>query len=209
MPAFARCLTRTVGEDRAADARVGAQLGQLVAAFGANDPDVIRREAEAVVAVELHEARESAALDPRTQLHNRASLDSQLERVADLSFLMSTISCGSLRRRGVRGRGAGFVSARRPAASRARASVDRRNRVQQGQRPFSVTASVGVAVLGPGDTGKTWLARADAALYEAKPRGVRGRRRRHSAFAASVAPTLTAAPQPAGLNSGGADEPSP
>src|SRR5690348_1947675 len=28
--AFARCLTRTVGEDRAADARVGAQLGHLV-----------------------------------------------------------------------------------------------------------------------------------------------------------------------------------
>ncbi|MDF3070843.1 MAG: diguanylate cyclase, partial [Polyangiaceae bacterium] len=111
--AFARCLTRTVGEDRAADARVGAQLGNLVAAFGANDADIIRREAEGVVQVvtdvmdqrkklqqeqmqllsekiaklkaELNEARESAALDPLTQLHNRTSLDSQLERVADLS----------------------------------------------------------------------------------------------------------------------------
>jgi hypothetical protein len=40
-----------LGEDRAADARVGAQLGTLVAAFGANDADVIRREAEAVVQV--------------------------------------------------------------------------------------------------------------------------------------------------------------
>src|SRR6185369_5619127 len=49
--AFARCLARTVGEDRAADARVGAQLGNLVAAFGVNDADVIRREAEAVVQV--------------------------------------------------------------------------------------------------------------------------------------------------------------
>ena len=104
------------------DARVGAQLGQLVAAFGANDADVIRREAEGVVQVvtdvmdqrrklqqeqmqilsekiqrlkaELHEARESAALDPLTQLHNRSSLDSlQLERVADLSFLMSATPC--------------------------------------------------------------------------------------------------------------------
>jgi diguanylate cyclase (GGDEF)-like protein len=119
--AFARCLTRTVGEDRAADARVGAQLGNLVAAFGAHDADVIRREAEAVVQVvtdvmdqrkklqqeqmqllsekvqrlkvELHEARESAALDPLTQLHNRTSLDSQLERVADLSFLLSATPC--------------------------------------------------------------------------------------------------------------------
>ena len=119
--AFARCLTRTVGEDRSADARVGAQLGHLVAAFSANDADIIRREAEGVVQVvtdvmeqrkklqqeqlqvlsekiqklkaELHEAKESAALDPLTQLHNRSSLDSQLERVADLSFLMSATPC--------------------------------------------------------------------------------------------------------------------
>ena len=41
----------------------------------------------------------------------------------------------------------------------------------KGSEHFSVTASVGVAVLGPGDTGKTWLARADAALYEAKSAG--------------------------------------
>jgi hypothetical protein len=99
-------------------ARVGAQLGNLVAAFGANDADVIRREAEGVVQVvmgqrkslqreqmqilsekvhklkaELHEARESAALDPLTQLHNRSSLDSQLERVADLSFRSAPTPC--------------------------------------------------------------------------------------------------------------------
>ena len=30
---------------------------------------------------------------------------------------------------------------------------------------------IGVAVLGPGDTGKSWLARADSALYEAKTAG--------------------------------------
>jgi PleD family two-component response regulator len=102
----------------AADARVGAKLGNLVAAFRANDADVIRREAEEVVSdvmdqrkklqqeqmqvlsekiqrlkAELHEARESAALDPLTQLHNRASLDAQLERGADLSFLMNATPC--------------------------------------------------------------------------------------------------------------------
>ena len=240
--AFARCLTRTVGEDRAADARVGAQLGNLVAAFGANDTDVIRREAEAVVEVvtdvmdqrkklqqeqmqllsekiqrlkvELHEARESAALDPLTQLHNRSSLDSQLERVADLSFLMSATPCllmidvdhfksvndrfghpigdevirrvadtlvrNFLRREDFVARYGGEEFVVVVPDSSAHAVRQRADRVRQaiseigfskGSEHFSVTASVGVAVLGPGDTGKTWLARADAALYEAKSAG--------------------------------------
>ena len=240
--AFARCLTRTVGEDRAADARVGAQLGNLVAAFGANDADVIRREAEAVVQVvtdvmdqrkrlqqqqmqllsekiqrlkaELSEARESAALDPLTQLHNRASLDSQLERVADLSFLMSATPCllmidvdhfksvndrfghpigdevirrvadtlvrNFLRREDFVARYGGEEFVVVVPDSSAHAVRQRAERVRQaigevgfskGAEHFSVTASIGVAVLGPGDTGKTWLARADAALYEAKSAG--------------------------------------
>jgi len=240
--AFARCLTRTVGEDRAADAKVGAQLGNLVAAFGVNDADVIRREAEAVVQVvtdvmeqrrqvqqeqmeilsekistlkaELHEARESAALDPLTQLHNRSSLDSQLERVADLSFLMSATPCllmidvdhfksvndrfghpigdevirrvadtlvrNFLRREDFVARYGGEEFVVVVPDSSAHAVRQRAERVRQaigeigfskGQESFSVTASIGVAVLGPGDTGKTWLARADAALYEAKSAG--------------------------------------
>lgn len=240
--AFARCLTRTVGEDRAADARVGAQLGHLVAAFRANDADVIRREAEAVVQVvtdvmdqrkrlqqeqmqilsekiqrlkaELHEARESAALDPLTQLHNRSSLDSQLERVADLSFLMSATPCllmidvdhfksvndrfghpigdevirrvadtlvrNFLRREDFVARYGGEEFVVVVPDSSAHQVRQRADRVRQaiseigfskGSEHFSVTASVGVAVLGPGDTGKTWLARADAALYEAKSAG--------------------------------------
>lgn len=240
--AFARCLTRTVGEDRAADARVGAQLGNLVAAFGANDADVIRREAEAVVEVvsevmdqrkklqqeqlqllsekvqrlkaELSEARESAALDPLTQLHNRSSLDAQLERVADLSFLMHATPCllmidvdhfksvndrfghpigdevirrvadtlvrNFLRREDFVARYGGEEFVIVIPDSSAHAVRQRADRVRQavaeigfskGTQHFSVTASIGVAVLGPGDTGKTWLARADAALYEAKSSG--------------------------------------
>lgn len=240
--AFARCLTRTVGEDRAADAKVGAQLGQLVAAFGSNDADVIRREAEAVVQVvtdvteqrrklqeeqlqslsekiaklkaELHEARESAALDSLTQLHNRSSLDSQLERVADLSFLMSATPCllmidvdhfksvndrfghpigdevirriadtlvrNFLRREDFVARYGGEEFVVVVPDSSAHSVRQRAERVRQaigelgfakGSQRFSVTASIGVAVLGPGDTGKTWLSRADAALYEAKSAG--------------------------------------
>ena len=240
--AFARCLTRTVGEDRSADARVGAQLGHLVAAFSANDADVIRREAEGVVQVvtdvmdqrkklqqeqmqilsekiqklkvELHEARESAALDPLTQLHNRSSLDSQLERVADLSFLMSATPCllmidvdhfksvndrfghpigdevirrvadtlvrNFLRREDFVARYGGEEFVVVVPDSSAHAVRQRAERVRQaigeigfskGKEEFSVTASIGVAVLGPGDTGKSWLARADAALYEAKSAG--------------------------------------
>ena len=100
--AFARCLTTTVGEDRAADERVGAQLGKLVGAFQSNDSEAIRSEAEGIVAVvqevmvkrselqkrmlgelsqkiadlreELHEVREKASVDPLTQLFNRAAL---------------------------------------------------------------------------------------------------------------------------------------
>lgn len=240
--AFARCLTRTVGEDRAADARVGAQLGNLVAAFRGNDADVVRREAEAVVNVvndvmeqrkklqqdqmlilsekiqrlkaELHEAKESAALDPLTQLHNRASLDTQLERVADLSFLMSATPCmlmidvdhfksvndrfghpigdevirrvadtlvrNFLRREDFVARYGGEEFVVVVPDSSAHAVRQRADRVRQaiseigfskGTEHFSVTASIGVAVLGPGDTGKSWLARADAALYEAKAAG--------------------------------------
>lgn len=240
--AFARCLTRTVGEDRSADAKVGAQLGHLVAAFSANDADIIRREAEGVVQVvtdvmeqrkklqqeqlqvlsekiqklkaELHEARESAALDPLTQLHNRSSLDSQLERVADLSFLMSATPCllmidvdhfksvndrfghpigdevirrvadtlvrNFLRREDFVARYGGEEFVVVVPDSSAHAVRQRAERVRQaigeigfskGKEHFSVTASIGVAVLGPGDTGKTWLARADAALYEAKSAG--------------------------------------
>ena len=240
--AFARCLSRTVGEDRAADALVGAQLGNLVAAFGVNDADVIRREAEGVVQVvtdvmdqrkqlqqqqmqllsekvqrlkvELHEARESAALDPLTQLHNRTSLDSQLERVADLSFLMSATPCllmididhfksvndrfghplgdevirrvsdtlvrNFLRREDFVARYGGEEFVVMVPDSSAHSVRQRAERVRQaigeigfskGNEHFGVTASIGVAVLGPGDTGKTWLARADAALYEAKSAG--------------------------------------
>jgi diguanylate cyclase (GGDEF)-like protein len=240
--AFARCLTQTVGEDRAADARVGAQLGHLVAAFRANDADVIRREAEAVVdvvaavmedrkrlqqeqmqllgekiqrlKVELTEARESAALDPLTQLHNRSSLDAQLERVADLSFLMSATPCllmidvdhfksvndrfghpigdevirrvadtlvrNFLRREDFVARYGGEEFVVVVPDSSAHAVRQRAERVRQtiaeigfskGNEHFSVTASIGVAVLGVGDTGKTWLSRADAALYEAKSAG--------------------------------------
>lgn len=240
--AFARCLTRTVGEDRSADARVGAQLGQLVAAFRVNDADVIRREAEAVVEVvtevmeqrkklqqeqlqllsekiqrlkaELNEARESAQLDPLTQLHNRASLDAQLERVADLSFLMSATPCllmldvdhfksvndrfghpigdevirrvadtlvrNFLRREDFVARYGGEEFVVVVPDSSTHAVRQRAERVRQaiaeigfkkGADHFSVTVSVGVAMLGPGDTGKSWLARADAALYEAKTKG--------------------------------------
>ncbi len=240
--AFARCLTRTVGEDRAADARVAAQLGNLVAAFGGNDADVIRREAEAVVDVvsdvmeqrkqvqqeqllvlsdkiqslkaELHEARESAALDPLTQLHNRSSLDSQLERVADLSFLMNAMPCllmidvdhfksvndrfghpigdevirrvadtlvrNFLRREDFVARYGGEEFVVVVPDSSTHAVRQRADRVRQaiaeigfskGSQHFSVTCSIGVAVLGPGDTGKSWMARADAALYEAKSAG--------------------------------------
>jgi diguanylate cyclase (GGDEF)-like protein len=240
--AFARCLTRTVGDDRSADARVGAQLGHLVAAFRSNDPDTIRREAEAVVQVvsdvmdqrrrlqeqqlqllsekirrlkaELHEARESATLDPLTQLHNRASLDAQLERVADLSFLMSATPCllmididhfksvndrfghpigdevirkvadtlvrNFLRREDFVARYGGEEFVVVVPDSAPQLVQNRAERVRQaiaeigfrkGEQDFSVTASIGVAVLSAGDTGQSWLARADAALYEAKSAG--------------------------------------
>jgi len=119
--AFARCLTTTVGEDRAADGRVGTQLGKLVGAFQTNDSQAIRSEAEGIVLVvqeemakrsererkvlgelskkladlreELQEVREKAALDPLTQLFNRAALDAHLDRVADLAFLLSSNPC--------------------------------------------------------------------------------------------------------------------
>jgi diguanylate cyclase len=240
--AFARCLTTTVGEDRAADERVGAQLGKLVGAFQSNDSQAIRQEAEGIVSVvqevmakraesqkrvlselgekiselsdELQHVREKAALDPLTQLFNRAALDAHLDRVADLSFLLSSNPCilmldvdhfkktndgyghavgdEVLRRVGdmlvrnflrredfvARYGGEEFVVVI-PDSSLHNAEL-RAERVRQGiseleikhgAQNIQVTVSIGIASLSAGDTGASWLARADAALYEAKGGG--------------------------------------
>jgi diguanylate cyclase len=239
---FARCLTTTVGEDRAADERVGAQLGKLVGAFQSNDSVAIRHEAESIVAVvqevmekrsesqkrvlgelsqkltdlrdELQEVREKAALDPLTQLFNRAALDAHLDRVADLAFLLSSSPCILMidvdhfkNTNDTHGHAAGDDVLRRTAdalvrnflrredfvaryggeefvvvipdsslhnaelrAERVRQSIaDLEITGQKGKIP--VTVSIGLASLASGDTGQTWLARADAALYEAKGAG--------------------------------------
>jgi len=240
--AFARCLTTTVGEDRAADERVGAQLGKLVGAFQSNDFESIRAEAEGIVTVvqevmakrsesqkrmllelgekiselreELHEVREKAALDQLTQLFNRSALDAHLDRVADLAFLLSSSPCilmidvdhfkktndtfghltgddvlrrvadmlvrNFLRREDFVARYGGeeFVVVI-PDSSLHNAEL-RAERVRQSieelvinspKGQVQVTVSIGLACLSSGDTGASWLARADAALYEAKGGG--------------------------------------
>jgi diguanylate cyclase len=240
--AFARCLTTTVGEDRAADERVGAQVGKLVGAFRSNDSAAIRTEAEGIVSVvhevmakraesqkrmlgelsqkiadlreELQEVREKAALDPLTQLFNRAALDAHLDRVADLAFLLSSSPCilmidvdhfkkcndsfghlsgdevlrrvadmlvrNFLRREDFVARYGGeeFVVVI-PDSSLHNAEL-RAERVRQSiaeleieapRGKIQVTVSIGLAALASGDTGASWLARADAALYEAKGAG--------------------------------------
>jgi diguanylate cyclase len=240
--AFARCLTTTVGEDRAADERVGAQLGKLVGAFQSNDSEAIRSEAEGIVVVvqevmakrsetqkrmlgelsqkiadlreELHEVREKAALDPLTQLFNRAALDAHLDRVADLAFLLSSSPCilmidvdhfkkcndsyghatgdevlrrvadclvrNFLRREDFVARYGGeeFVvvipdSSMHNAELRAERVLQALSEleIETGKGKIRITVSIGLASLSSGDTGGSWLARADAALYEAKGAG--------------------------------------
>jgi diguanylate cyclase len=241
--AFARCLTTTVGEDRAADERVGAQLGKLVGAFQSNDSEAIRTEAEGIVLVvqevmakrtesqkrmlgelsqkitdlrgELQEVREKAALDPLTQLFNRASLDAHLERVADLAFLLSSSPCILMidvdhfkKINDTYGHPAGDEVLRRVADGLVRNFLRREdfvaryggeefvvvipdstlhNAEQRAERVrqslselvidvgkgnnIQVTVSIGLASLCSGDAGVSWLARADAALYEAKGSG--------------------------------------
>jgi diguanylate cyclase len=239
---FARCLTTTVGEDRAADERVGAQLGKLVGAFQSNDSEAIRHEAEGIVSVvqevmtkrsesqqrmlgelsqkltdlreELQEVREKAALDPLTQLFNRAALDAHLDRVADLAFLLSSSPCILMidvdhfkKTNDTFGHPAGDDVLRRVADALVRNFLRREDfvaryggeefvvvipdsslhnaelraeRVRQSiadlditsaKGKISVTVSIGLASLSSGDTGASWLARADAALYEAKGSG--------------------------------------
>ena len=240
--AFARCLTTTVGEDRAADELVGAQLGKLVGAFQSNDSEAIRSEAEGIVTVvqevmakrsesqkrmlgelsqkisdlreELHEVRERAALDPLTQLFNRAALDAHLDRVADLAFLLSSSPCilmidvdhfkncndtyghpagdqvlrsvadglvrNFLRREDFVARYGGeeFVVVipdstlhnAEQRAERMRQSLAELE-LETAKGKINITVSIGLASLASGDTGASWLARADAALYEAKGDG--------------------------------------
>jgi diguanylate cyclase len=240
--AFARCLTTTVGEDRAADERIGAQLGKLVGAFQSNDSQAIRYEAEGIVSVvqevmakrsesqkrmlgelsqkisdlreELQEVREKAALDPLTQLFNRAALDAHLDRVADLAFLLSSSPCILMidvdhfkRINDTYGHPAGDEVLQRVADTQVRNFLRREDfvaryggeefvvvipdsslhnaelraeRVRQSIEELEIetakgkiqcTVSIGLASLSSGDTGKSWLARADSALYEAKGSG--------------------------------------
>jgi diguanylate cyclase len=240
---FARCLTTTVGEDRGADERVGAQLGKLVGAFQSNDSEAIRSEAEGIVAVvqevmakrsesqkrmlgelsqkiadlrdELQGVREKAALDPLTQLFNRASLDAHLERVADLAFLLSSSPCILMididhfkQVNDSYGHAAGDEVLRRVADGLVRNFLRREDfvaryggeefvvvipdsslhnaeqraeRVRQSLSELDIdlgkgnkirtTVSIGLASLSSGDAAASWLARADAALYEAKANG--------------------------------------
>jgi diguanylate cyclase len=271
---FARCLTTTVGEDRAADERVGTQLGKLVGAFQSNDSEAIRHEAEGIVAVvqevmakrsesqkrmlgelsqkindlrdELQEVREQAALDPLTQLFNRAALDAHLDRVADLAFLLSSSPCilmidvdhfkntndsfghpagddvlrrvadmlvrNFLRREDFVARYGGeeFVVVI-PDSSLHNAEL-RAERVRQAiselevtsaKGKIPVTVSIGLACLSSGDTGASWLARADAALYEAKGEGRNCVRVAREKTIVSIAPArASAAPGPRSLPPG-------
>jgi len=239
---FARCLATAVGEDKSSDEKVGAELGQLHSAFRLNDPGEIRKHAENVARVvkdamdhrnqrqeaqfvllsdkikklrdELQQAREQAALDPLTQLHNRASLDTHLERVADLSFLLNSSPCllmidvdrfksindrfghplgdevlrrisdalvrQFLRREDFVARYGGeeFVviipdstlQNAKKRADRAREAVSELS-ITTAKGPLTVTISIGISCLAEGDSGKSWLSRADAALYEAKSTG--------------------------------------
>jgi len=273
--AFARCLTTTVGEDRAADERVGAQLGRLVGAFQSNDSQAIRSEAEGIVAVvqevmakrsesqkrmlselsqkisdlrdELQEVREKAALDPLTQLFNRAALDAHLDRVADLAFLLSSSPCILMidvdhfkQCNDTHGHPAGDEVLRRVAdclvrnflrredfvaryggeefvvvipdstmhnaelrAERVRQSLSELD-IESGKGKIQITVSIGLASLASGDTGNSWLARADAALYEAKSAGRNCVRvaRENATAVASIAPQQSVGPVSRALPSG-------
>lgn len=239
---FARCLATAVGEDKSSDDTVSQQLGKLVEAFRGNDPSTIRKEAENVASVvqaamtqrkqrqaeqfallsskiqnlrdELQQAREQAAIDPLTQLHNRASLDGHLERVADLAFLLNSSPCllmidvdhfksindqyghpmgdevlrriadtlvrQFLRREDFVARYGGeeFVVVipdttlqnAKKRAERVREAVEELA-LDCAKGTLKVTISIGISSLAEGDSGKSWLSRADAALYEAKASG--------------------------------------
>jgi diguanylate cyclase len=275
---FARCLTTTVGEDRAADERVGAQLGKLVGAFQSNDSEAIRSEAEGIVAVvqevmakrtesqkrvlgelsqkiadlrdELQGVREKAALDPLTQLFNRASLDAHLERVADLAFLLSSSPCILMidvehfkKINDSHGHPAGDEVLRRVADGLVRNFLRREdfvaryggeefvvvipdsslhNAEQRAERvrqslseleidlgknnKIHVSVSIGLATLNSGDAGASWLARADAALYEAKGAGRNCVRvaRDNASSVISIAPpkSVPAGPRPRSVPAG-------
>jgi diguanylate cyclase (GGDEF)-like protein len=183
---------------------------------------------------ELHEVREKAALDPLTQLFNRAALDAHLDRVADLAFLLSSSPCILMidvdhfkKCNDTYGHPAGDEVLRRVADGLVRNFLRREDfvaryggeefvvvipdsslhnaelraervlqslselEIDSAKGKIQITVSIGLASLASGDSGNSWLARADAALYEAKTAGrncVRVARETASAVASLLPP---------------------
>ena len=235
-------LSSAIAEDRAADKRVGAQVGRLVEAFQTNDAEAIRREAKLVATLveesiaqrrqregaqmanlaqsvrvlrdELQEARARAERDALTELFNRAALDEHVRRTAELSLLgagqpfLLMLDVDHFKQINDRfGHPAGDATLRAVVelmvrtflraddfvaryggeefavvivdsteervltrAERLREAAARME-IQSPAGVVTLTVSIGVAGLQPGESASTWLERADRALYAAKDRG--------------------------------------
>lgn len=119
--AFIRGLRRSLTAEQASDRRISQRIRRLESAVRSGDPVQIKNEAQDTVAMlteflaergtrhqeqiaamasrlevlraELDSVRAQAAIDPVTQIYNRASFDEQIEREVDLATLFGKRGC--------------------------------------------------------------------------------------------------------------------
>jgi len=119
--AFIHGLRRTLTAEQASDRRISHRMRRLEGAVRSGDPNKIKAEAQETVTLlteflaergtrhqeqisamagrlealreELDSVRAQAAIDPVTQIYNRASFDEQIEREVDLATLFGKRGC--------------------------------------------------------------------------------------------------------------------
>ncbi len=118
---FISALRRSLTAEQSSDRRIAHRMRRLEGAVRNGEPDAIKTEAQQTVALlteflsergtrhveqisematrleglrdELDSVRAQAAIDPVTQIFNRASFDEQIEREVDLATLFGKYSC--------------------------------------------------------------------------------------------------------------------
>ena len=241
---FVSSMRRVLSAEQGQDRKISHRVWRLESAVQGGDAETIKLEAQEMLSHlteflsqrgeqhqaqisemaarleglrdELDSVRAQAAIDPVTQIYNRASFDEQIEREVDLATLFGSRGCllmadidhfkwvndthghptGDRVLRAVadtlsrcfmrkndflaRYGGEEFAIVLRDVDTPLAEQVAQRGlmgirnmevELEGTDEPLRLTVSMGLARLRPGETARSWIERADRALYEAKNAG--------------------------------------